>query len=151
MTDLARNYTSKRMAIASSLVPILETINGIAPMRSEVAKVSDRLQFWDEVEEFPSVFVTPGDETREYLPGGVRERFLSITIRAYVRQDNALAALESLLEDIETVIEQNSRLAYTDSLGNTQYTQDIIVLRISTDEGVLEPTGIGEILLQVRY
>ena len=151
MTDLARRFTSKRMAIIAGLVEVLETINGTLPMRSEVAKVSDRLQFWDEVEEFPSIFVTPGGETREYLGGGHKNRFLTVTVRAYVREENALYALESLLEDIETVIEQNSRLAYTDSLGNTQYTQDITVIQISTDEGVLEPTGVGELQLQVRY
>ncbi len=59
--------------------------------------------------------------------------------------------LEKLLEDIETVIEFNGRLAYRDSKGASQYTQDIRVLSIDTDEGALSPIGVGEILLQVRY
>jgi hypothetical protein len=60
-------------------------------------------------------------------------------------------ALEEVLEDLETVIEQNSRLAYKDANNQTQYTHQISILRIDTDEGVLEPLGVGEILCEVRY
>jgi len=59
--------------------------------------------------------------------------------------------LESLLEDVETVIEENSRLSYTDKNGTLQYTQQITIISIDTDEGVLEPYGVGEMQLEVRY
>ena len=64
---------------------------------------------------------------------------------------DAVVALDKLLEDVETVIEQNGRLAYIDKQGNTQYTHDILIISIDTDEGVLEPFGVGEVLLQVHY
>ena len=50
-----------------------------------------------------------------------------------------------------SVIETNSRLSYTDRRGDEQFTQQITIISIDTDEGVLEPLGVGEILLEVRY
>ena len=92
-----------------------------------------------------------GSETREYLGAGQRHRFLSLTIRCYVRSEDSVDDLDSLLEDVETVVENNSSLLYTDRRGIEQRTQQITVVSIDTDEGVLEPLGIGEILVEVRY
>ena len=55
------------------------------------------------------------------------------------------------MEDVETVVEDNSRLTYTDKANNVHYTQQITVVSITTDEGVLEPLGVGEMLVEVRY
>ena len=55
------------------------------------------------------------------------------------------------MEDIETVIEENSRLEYSDSQNNTFNTQQITIVSINTDEGVLEPLAVGEIDIEVRY
>ena len=59
--------------------------------------------------------------------------------------------MAKLLEDIETVLETNARLSYIDNTGNTQYTHEITIVSIDTDEGVLEPLGVGEMLIEVRY
>ena len=72
--------------------------------------VSPRLKFWDEVEEFPAIHLNAGSETREYQGRGHKDRFLSLTIRCYVQAEDSVAALDDLLEDVETVIEENSRL-----------------------------------------
>jgi hypothetical protein len=74
-----------------------------------------------------------------------------VTIRVYVQEEDAVDALDKLLEDIETVIEENSALSYTDKQGNSQTTQQITIVSIDTDEGVLEPLGVGEVLIEVRY
>ena len=55
------------------------------------------------------------------------------------------------MEDVETVLEDNSRLSYTDKLNAVHYTQQITVISIDTDEGVLEPLGVGEVTIEVRY
>jgi hypothetical protein len=68
-----------------------------------------------------------------------------------VQDEDSVKALDELLEDVETVLEENSRLAYTDRKGITQYTQQITIVSIDTDEGVLEPLGVGEMLIEVRY
>lgn len=147
-----RTYTTRRLAIVNALVDVIKTINGSTPFRTNLYNnVSPRLKFWDEVTDFPAVHINAGSETRDYQGGGYKDRFMSVTVRCYVNEEDAVVALEGLLEDIETVVEENSRLIYTDRDGLTQYTQQISVVSISTDEGVLEPYGVGEILLEVRY
>jgi hypothetical protein len=150
----ARHFTTKRRQIVTALVSKLKTINGLGTMLSNVGNnVEPRLKFWDEVDDFPALHVNAGTETREYLANAQKTRFLTVTIRCYVKIEDAQIHLERLLEDVETVIELNGRLEYTDNQSPplTQYTQDIRVLSMETDEGVLEPLGVGEITLEVRY
>ena len=148
----ARQYTTRRLGIVEGLVEVLKTIDGSGDFLSDLNEnVSPRLKFWDEVEEFPAVHLNAGGETRDYQGGGWKDRFLSITLRCYVQEDDAVAALDALLEDVETVLENNSRLQYKDRNNKTLYTQQITVASIDTDEGVLEPLGVGEMLIGVRY
>ena len=146
-----RQYTSRRAAITKGSADKIAQIDGRGIYHTAVAEVSPRLKFWDEVEEFPAVHLNAGSETREYQGGQYKDRFLNITIRCYVNQEDAVDALDELIEDVETVLEENSRLEYYDRLGLKQYTQQITVISIDTDEGVLEPLGVGEILIEVRY
>jgi hypothetical protein len=146
-----RRYTSRRYLIVQALVEKLKEIDGTGDYSVNLAgNVQPRLLFWDEINEFPAVHVTAGNEQREYQGGGYKDRFLSVTVRCYVKSEDATAELEGLLGDIEFVIEENGRLAYQDRLG-PQSTHDITIRSIDTDEGVLDPLGVGEILLQVRY
>jgi hypothetical protein len=59
--------------------------------------------------------------------------------------------LDKLLEDVETVLEENSNLEYYDKRQSPQRAHQITIISIDTDEGVLEPIGVGEILIQVQY
>lgn len=147
-----RIYTTRRSAIVASLVTELKKINQTGNFLTDVYdNVHPRLKFWDEVDTFPAIHINAGSESREYQGGGYKDRFLSITVRCYVKETEAQEALDKLLEDVETVIESNGRLAYTDRQGNQQFTLDIIVLSIDTDEGVLEPFGVAEMQLSVHY
>ena len=148
----ARGYTSRRANIVEALAEKLKNIDGSGTYLSDLGdNVHPYLKFWDEVEEFPAVHLNAGNETREYQGGGYKDRFLSVTIRCYVQEENAQYALNALMEDIETVIEENSNLQYFDKLNNKLNCQQITVISIDTDEGVLEPLGVGEILIEVRY
>ena len=149
---MGRAYTTRRLGIITALVEKLKLIDGTENFLSNVnSNVSPRLKFWDEVEEFPAIHLNAGSETREYQANGYKDRFLSVTVRCYVQAEDAVQALDELLEDVETVLEENSRLAYLDRTSTTQYTQQITVISLDTDEGVLEPMGVGEMLLEVRY
>jgi hypothetical protein len=149
---MSRAYTTRRLGIVNAIVEKLKDINGAGTFLSDLNEnVSPRLKFWDEVEEFPAVHLNAGSETREYQGAGYKDRFLSITLRCYVQSEDAVEALDELMEDVETVLEDNSRLAYLDRTGATQYTQQITIVSIDTDEGVLEPLGVGEMLIEVRY
>jgi hypothetical protein len=150
--SIERQYSSRRYAIVEALVEKLKLINGQYPYTTDVeGRVLGRKRFWDEITEFPSISLTPGTESRDYQGGGYKDRYMAITINCYVQQENSMEALEGLLEDIETVLEENSRIAYKDRQGQTQFTQQISILSIDTDEGVLDPLGVGEVICEVRY
>ena len=146
-----REYTTRRSAIVNAFVEKLGTIDGTGKFRTVVASTSPRLLFWDEIAEFPAVHVNSGSETREYLGAGEKFRFLTLTFRCYVNEEEAVDALEMLLEDVETVIEDNNPIVYTTGLGTSISTIQTTINSIDTDEGVLEPFGVGEIIATVQY
>lgn len=146
-----RQYTSRRMAITQALTDLMKNIKKVNGHRTDVANAEDRIRFWDEINEFPWIGVSPGQETRVYQGGGYKDRFLTVTIRCYVNQEDAQLGLEALFEDVETVVETYSRMPYVDSNGATQYTQQMSIISIDSDEGALEPLGVGEIQIEVRY
>lgn len=147
-----RLYTTRRLAIVEALVEKLKGIDGSGDFSVDLAgNVLPRMVFWDEINEFPSVQVSAGSEFRQYQGGGYKDRFLTVTVRCYVKEEDPVAALEGLLADIEFIVEENGRLAYQDRQGLPQFTHDILITSIDTDEGVLAPLGVGDILLQVHY
>ena len=95
--------------------------------------------------------VNAGSETRQYLGAGEKFRYLSLTFRCYVQEDDAVEALERLMEDVETVLETNNPITYTNNLGAVQSTIQTSIVSIDTDEGVLDPLGIGELTCVVQY
>lgn len=141
---------SKRTSIVKALVEKLKTIDGTAPYKTNLFNNAyPKLKFWDEIQDFPAVYVTPGTEVRDYLPGEFKWGFLGIAIKVYVRGDDAPDQLEALLEDIELVVDENRNLIY-DSDNNKEITE-VLIQSIVTDEGLLAPYGVGEVNLQVRY
>lgn len=119
---------------------------------TDIKSVHPRLIFWDEINEFPSVCIRIGPETRTYQGGGYADRFLTLTIRGYVNSENPEIELESLLVDIENVIYNNGRLEYTNPGGTSKdYTRDITIQSIETDEGALAPYGALEVTVLVQY
>ena len=147
-----RIYTTRRLGIISALVDKIKNINGSGAFLTNLNdSVEPRLKFWDEIETFPAVHLNAGSESREYQGGGYKDRYLTVTLRCYVQEEDAVAALDALLEDVETILEENSRLKYKDRNNADQYTQQITIVSIDTDEGVLEPLGVAEMLIEVRY
>jgi hypothetical protein len=152
MLEEAKLYTSRRQAIVYALAEALKEIDGTADYNTQLdGNVEPRMKFWDEVNEYPSVHLSAGPETRVYQAGGYKDRFLTVTIRMYVRSEDSVEELEGLLADVEFVVEKNSRLAYQDRSGAPHTTHDILVQSIDTDEGLMAPLGIGEMTLRVHY
>lgn len=110
------------------------------------------MKFLDEIEEYPKLCVVAGDESREYQTAGFKWRFLTLSIRAYVKdEDDAQEELALLFEDIEKIIDENDALVYDTSVVPNGTTTSMTVDSISTDEGVIAPLGIGEMSVTVRY
>ena len=95
MTVDARQYTTRRQNIVNALVDLIERIDGTGEQQTAIAECSPRLTFWDEVKEFPAVHLNAGRELRTYDGGGFKFRYLTITLRCYVEDnDDAVGALD---------------------------------------------------------
>lgn len=139
---------SKRSKIVNTLVNKFKDINGSSDYQSNLlGNVYNKLLFWDEVSDYPSVYLNAGQESREYLPGGFKWAYLLVTLRIYVRNEEPQEELEKIFEDIEKIIDNNGNLEYDTNM----FTEDIKILSINTDEGLLSPIGVGEVTLQVMY
>jgi hypothetical protein len=133
------------------MVQLFEKIDGGDGYKSDLSgSIEPRMKFWDEVESFPCLHMSSGTETREYYGGGQKWRFLTVTIRIYVNSEDPITELEELLEDVETVLDDAGQFNYGSSTG-TQNVSQLSVISISTDEGALQPLGVGEMIVEIRY
>lgn len=141
---------SKRTSITKAIADKLKEINGQAPYKTNLYQNSyAKLKFWDEVNDFPSVYLTPGSEQREYLPSEFKWGFLGVSLKVYCKGEDSQEQLEQLLADIELCIDNSRNIVYDATNGYD--TTEILIQSITTDEGLLAPYAIGEINLQVRY
>jgi hypothetical protein len=140
---------TKRTSIVTALAEKFKIIDGTGSYKTNLYSNSyPKLKFWDEIQDFPAVYLTAGSELREYLPGDFTWGYLNISVKVYVRSESeAQEQLENLLDDLENVIDANRVLVYANNLSTTE----ILIQSITTDEGLLAPYGVGEINLQVRY
>lgn len=140
---------SARTSICKALAEKFKTIDGTAPFVTNIyGNAYTSLRFWDEVQDFPCIYMSAGTESREYHPGGFKWGYINIALKLYSRGEDSALILEDLISDVETVIDANRNLTY-DEQGNQ--TTEILITSITTDEGLLAPYGIGEMVLQVRY
>lgn len=141
---------SKRRQIVDALVTQLKTMDGTAyfgVVDPTFPNVFNKLKFWDEVNDFPSIFVNTGTETREYLPGEFKWGYLTMTIRVYVNAEEPETELENIFEDIETIVDASGNLEYATG----SFIEDMKIISINTDEGLLAPHGVGDITLHIMY
>jgi len=143
--------TSRRRDISNFIVGELKKINGtISTFDSSYTyqvnlfnNVFRRLKFLDEINDFPSVFLQAGNENRMYDSKGLTTSILDIMLRVYIHTENAVEELESTMQDIEFVIYNMDTQKYG--------MMDVQVSTMSTDEGLLNPYGIGEVGVTVQY
>ena len=148
---MARSNTTRRSAILAAMAELFEKIDGGDGYKQDLTgAIEPRMKFWDEVESFPCLHMSAGTETREYWGGGNKWRYLTVTIRIYVNADDPIQELEELLEDVETVLDDAGQFDYSTTTGTQQVTQ-VSILSISTDEGALQPLGVGEMIVEIRY
>lgn len=140
---------SKRRSILKALTEKLKALDGTTYTSNIFNNCYPHLEFWDTCSDFPSIYMSPGSEAREYLPGDFAWCYLGISLKLYCKGENSQEELEVLLEDIESVIDANRVLVY-DAAKNLE-TTEILISSITTDEGLLAPYAVGEINLQVRY
>ena len=141
---------SRRTSIIKALTEKLKLIDGTGNYKSNIfGNAFNYLKFWDETNDFPSIYVVAGSEQREYLPSDFTWAYLNLTLKIYCKSEDSQQRLEELLEDVENVIHDNRVLIYDET--NGYETTEILVTSIITDEGLLAPYSIGEMTIQVRY
>ena len=141
--------TNTRQQIVSALVELFKTnLTGESPYITNVYdNVKGKQVFWDEVTDYPSICIYSGGESREYLPGGFKWAFLTVNIRIYVQDEDSKDRLEEVFQDVEAILDDNNDL----TVDGKDLSTDIRILSLSDDEGLLNPLGVGEITLEIRY
>jgi hypothetical protein len=140
---------NRRSQIINQLVELLKNnLTGDSPYLTNLYEnVSSKLVFWDEVNDYPSVSVYAGPETREYQASDFKWAFLTVNMRIYVEDEDSKDILEQAFEDIENLIDNNNNLV----VNGSDLSTDIRLLSISDDEGLFAPLGVGELTFEVRY
>ena len=127
---MARAQTTRRSGILNALAELFQRIDGGDGYKTDLTgSISTRMRFWDEVDNFPSLHMSAGTETREYYGGGQKFRFLTVTLRVYVNSEDPIEELEEVLEDIETLgpAVQARLLGFLDQQGSPPETRIIAV------------------------
>lgn len=143
---------SNRKLISDQLISYLRQIDGsTSPYSSSYEFKTDLhrnayrgFRFIDEINDFPSIYVTSGLEQRIYNTNRLTESIVTVTVRCYVYGEDPQQQLSELIEDVEHVI-------YNSSFDTQIQVQDITIKQILTDSGLLEPYGMAEIFLNVRF
>lgn len=141
---------SRRTSIVKALAEKLKSIDGTGTFKSNLfGNAYSYMRFWDEINDFPAIYISNGTEVREYHPGGFAWGFLNVSLKIYAKGEDSGQILENILEDVEDVINNNRDLEY--DIESSLETTEILITSITTDEGLLAPYAVGEINLQVRY
>lgn len=142
--------SARTMIVKAIADKLNQTLNGSSPYTTNLygKNAQAKLRFWDEVDDFPFISIVPGMENREYHPAGFQWGFLNVALKIYVySQDQSAEKLEEVIQDVESVLSSNEELTLSDG----RETTEILILSITTDEGLLSPHGVGEINISVRY
>jgi hypothetical protein len=144
---------NRRTEIVNYLVERLKSINGdVSPYDTSYQfntnvfnNVYRKIKYLDEVNDFPSLYLSAGTEIRNFESQSLTVATLSIIIRAYVYgEDNSQTAADALVDDIEHVI-------YAIGDEPEKGILDITIESITQDEGLAAPYGIAEVELSVVY
>tara|TARA_R110002096_G_scaffold107015_4_gene234858 strand:+ start:2540 stop:3010 length:471 start_codon:yes stop_codon:yes gene_type:complete len=148
---------SARSGIAKGLASVIGTsLKGTGIYVNNIYEnVTNKVVHFDDIQDFPYISVTPGPESREDMPSNFTWATITMYIRIYVENnEDAQGELESLISDIENVVDTHLNLSYnvTTSQGlEIRNTVDNSIITITTDEGLLDPNALGEVVLEVRY
>ena len=143
---------SNRTKITNYIIEQLRRIDGYrSPFSSDYSFLSDLranvyrgVKYLDEINDFPSVYVTSNIERRKYQTNGNTESIVFTVIRCYVMGDDTELQLSNIFQDIEHIL-------YNMQVPNEFTSLDITIDTTLTDSGLLEPYGMAEIFLSSRF
>jgi hypothetical protein len=103
-------------------------------------------KYIDQINDFP--YICYHVDSSELIHIGANERYYNMTIalRAYVRGEDSQALSDQLALDIEDAIDN-----FRDAATSTLQVSDARILEVSTDEGLMEPNGVVDMVVSVSY
>ena len=143
---------SNRQAITEAFAETTkQVLDGTADPYNIYGNVFPKNLLTKDIVSFPCITYSPGPEKFQYLPSGLRWNYLTMYSRVYVKGvEEPQQELEALIQKIKNIIDSNTNMPYY--VGNTlMHITDCTLDEISTDEGLLAPDGIAEIVFVVRY
>ena len=143
---------SNRQAITEAFAKTTkQVLDGTADPYNIYGNVFPKNLLTKDIVSFPCITYSPGPEKFQYLPSGLRWNYLTMYSRVYVKGvEEPQQELEVLIQKIKNIIDSNTNIPYY--VGNTlMHITDCTLDEISTDEGLLAPDGIAEIVFVVRY
>jgi hypothetical protein len=143
---------SNRTKITDYIVEQLKKIDGrTSPYTKEYVFLSNLhenvyrgVKYIDEINDFPSIYVTSNVERRKYQTNNNTEALVVTAIRCYVMGDEPEVQLSNIFQDIEHIL-------YNMQVPNEFTSLDITIDTTLTDSGLLEPYGMAEIFLSSRF
>jgi hypothetical protein len=110
--------------------------------------VYSQYKFLEEVNDFPTICFSVVEETVAHIGGDVRYKTALISLRGYVHQDigeqeDSNWWAEALLDDIEHVLKYVRE--------RNRCFVDVRILELSTDEGIMTPYGVADMILSITY
>lgn len=144
---------SRRRDIANHLITNLQLINGnVSTLNSSYtyysrldSRVYRGLSYFDEINDYPSLYLAIGPESRIYHSSGLTTCDVKYILRCYIMSsDECLKDAEKLAQDIEHVL---YHLPTNNSIGLMNVTID----NIEFDLGLNEPYAFFEVLVNVQY
>jgi hypothetical protein len=102
------------------------------------------LKYLDEINDFPSIYITSGREIRKFNTNNNTEAKIESTLRCYVNSDDPVDQINNLVLDVEHIL-------YNFKGTPDLQLFDVNILTVLTDSGLLHPYGMAEIFLSTRF
>lgn len=126
---------SRRTTVIESLIAYISDSTGCTGHRG--------MKFLHELNSFPSFYVHATGESRVHIGDGTTYGMLSLAIRGY-QWSESLDDVDAFGRTLETAIES----FYAD---NREIVEEARITSFRTDEGVMEPYGVVDILVTIVY
>lgn len=143
---------SNRVNVTNHLISQLKVINGgvspYDPSYTFSTDIHDNVYkyelFFDEIHDFPSLYVVSPIEDRQYHSTDTTNALIQTIIRIYLQSDDLELAKENIINDIIHVI-------YNITIPDVNYQlQQITIDSIAKDSGVMDPYGLVEVFLTIQ-
>jgi len=104
-------------------------------------------KYMEEINDFPTICLTPGTESREELSANRRLGSIGVALRGYVFDENNIDTAEIFAQNVESKVDSFSANVAAKANG----VSDARVVSFRTDEGLFQPYGIADLEVEILY